>query len=160
MPAKFRIKQYKAGGIYHIYNRGLDGRSVCDDETDFVTFEKLLRQYLTGTQVEDDRYKSDKPSIVLRKQRMSLTGQIEMVAYCLMPDHIHLLVRQKTADAITKLMRRVMTAYVMAYNLRHKRRGPLFEMAYRAVLVDTEEKALHLTRWIHLNPVVRSVVRL
>lgn len=161
MPVKFRNKSYVGGGIYHIYNRGLDGREIFSDEKDYALFLELVSRYVSVVaEKTEGMFKGDKPSVVERKKRMNLTDVVQVLAYCLMPDHFHLVVRQERERGITDLMRRVLTGYVMEYNRRHRRRGPLFESAYRAVLVEGEEKAAHVVRWVHLNPAVRSVVRL
>lgn len=160
MPIKYRIKDYKANSYYHIYNKGIDGRKVFEDEADYLHFEKLLKQYTTPFTVgEKGPYKSLKPSTVTRMQEMNLHNEAKVVAYCLMPDHFHLLIHQTTEDGITKLMRRINTGYVMVFNKKHSRSGPLFETNYRAVLIQDTEQLLHMTRFIHLNPVSRIVRR-
>jgi putative transposase len=160
MPCKNRVKDYLNGAIYHIYNRGLDGREIFKDDEDFEFFRTVLKKYLnTFSEEGDGRYKTDRPYIKRHKREMNLAGEIEMLAYCLMPDHYHLLVRQKQADGITKLMRRVMTNYVMYYNRKYKRNGNLFENIYRAVIVPEDIRLVELSKHIHLNPVARVVRR-
>jgi putative transposase len=160
MPVKNKIKEYKSGGVYHVYNRGLDGREIFKEPGDYGFFEKLLERYVGG-RVSEERpgFKPDRPSVVAYKQSMSLVGVVEVVAYCLMPTHYHLVVWQKDQEGMTKLMRRLMTGYVMYYNQKYKRSGPLLENVYRAVVVPEGETLVHLTRMVHLNPVARSVVR-
>src|SRR3989344_2202767 len=136
MPVKYRIKEYKSDSYYHIYNRGLDGREVFSDAKDYEKYVGILRGYVNGgPEDRESIYKVDRPSVRLRKQEMSLTGEVSLAAYCLMPDHVHLVVWQKTRDGITRLMRRLNTAYVMYFNGKHGRHGPLFETVYRAALV-------------------------
>lgn len=160
MPVKNKLKEYKMGGIYHIYNRGLDEREIFKETGDYLFFEKLLERYVGGA-LDEERpgFKPDRPSIIKYKQKMILKGKIDVVAYCLMPTHYHLVVRQQDKEGMTKLMRRLMTGYVMYFNRKYKRSGPLLENVYRAVLVPDGEALLHLTRMVHLNPVARSVVR-
>jgi putative transposase len=160
MPAKNKLKIYKEGGIYHIYNRGLDGREIFKEQGDYLYFEKLLERYV-GAQTSEERpgFKLDRPSVVRHRQEMSLYGFVDVVAYCLMPTHYHLVLRQRDREGMTRLMRRLMTGYVMYYNQKYRRSGPLLENVYRAVVVPDGETLLHLTRMVHLNPVARSVVR-
>jgi putative transposase len=160
MPVKNRVKVYKCGGIYHIYNKGIDGREVFKSEEDMDWFISVLRRYLDQERQPDDkRYKSERPYLRRHREDMNLKGKVDLLTYCLMPDHIHLLVRQQSAEGITQLMRRVMTNYVMYFNKKYKRSGVLFENVYRAVLLPDERVVAELSRYLHLNPVARVVKR-
>lgn len=154
MPAKNRVKKYVEGGYYHIYNRGIEGREIFSDEQDYKTFLLTLKRYLELYSGETrEGFKKDRPSILTHKQEMSLDSEVILLAYCLMPNHFHLLVKQKIGDGITKLMRRVCTNYSMYFNRKYERRGGLFESVYKAVAVSSEEQLINLSRYIHLNPV-------
>ncbi len=160
MPIKNRTKQYKEGAIYHIYNRGIDGREVFKDEQDYQFFTDCLKNYLLiESAYGGGRYKSDRPYLLRRRRAMNLNGEIEMLSYCLLLDHFHLLVYQGIRDGITKFMRRVMTRYVMYFNRKYKRRGVLFENVYRAVSVGRPELVLGLSKFIHMNPAPKVVKR-
>lgn len=160
MPAKFRNKEFVSGGYYHIYNRGIDGRVIFSDENDYLFYEQLMSRYLSAEEEGlDMRFKPVKPSVAERRKEMNLMGDLELVAYCLMPDHFHLLLKQVKDGGITKFMRRLNTGYVMYYNNRHNRNGPLFENIYRGVRVDGEKQVLEMAKFIHNNPVVRVVKR-
>lgn len=160
MPVKNRNKIFKPETVYHIYNRGIDGREVFSTDDDYEYFKSILELYLLGPRrIGETRFKEDKPSVIAKKEKMNLKSEVEMLAYCLMPDHFHFMLKQKTKDGITKFMRRVFTKYVMYYNRKLKRHGPLFENIYRGIEVDGREAQLHLSRFIHLNPVIRKVRR-
>jgi putative transposase len=160
MPSRNRVKLYLNGTIYHIYNRGIDSREIFREGEDYEFFQGILKRYL-GKYTEEisDRYKAERPYIRKHKQEMNLKQEIDLLTYCLLPDHFHLLVRQRKADGITKLMRRVMTNYVMYFNKKYKRKGNLFENVYRAVIVPEDTNLVELTCYIHLNPVARVVRR-
>ncbi len=162
MPAKFRKKDYIPGGVYHIYNRGLDGREVFRDSEDFVFFEKVMERYLSFDLGNEERtgFKLDKPSLVKRRRQMSLYRRISMIAYCLMPNHVHFVLKQIEERGITDFVRRVMTTYVMYFNNKYKRSGVLFESVYKAVIVADIGILPALTKMIHLNPVNRTVVKI
>jgi len=83
---------------------------------------------------------------------------VRILAYCLMPTHVHLLVEQLEDKGISRFINLVLKSYSAYFNLKHKRRGPLWEGRFKNVLVDTDDKFLHLTRYIHLNPVSASIV--
>ncbi len=159
MPVKFRKKIYKTQTYYYIYNKGIDSRDIFVESGDYDFFVGLLRRYTT--RFEDKTaigYKTLKPSLAAKKQSMNLTGDVQVVAYCLLPNRFHLLLRQESVDGIVKCMRRVITAYVMYFNKKYKRRGSLFESAYRGRHVD-EDLVVTLTKFIHLVPVSRTVRR-
>ncbi len=160
MPVKYRIKDYKKGEYYHIYNRGIDGRVVFESDSDYRQFERMMELYLIGPQHDElSRFKLPKPSERLHMEEMCLKEEVQLYAYCLMPNHFHLLLKQESGNGIVKFMRRLMTGYVMRFNKAHGRSGPLFETTYRAVSVSGEEALLHMTRFIHRNPVTRIVKR-
>ena len=83
---------------------------------------------------------------------------VEMLAYCFMPTHIHLVLKQLRPGGISKFINVVLKSYSKYFNVRYKRKGPLWEGRFRSVLVETDEQFLHLTRYVHLNPVSISLV--
>ncbi len=140
MPSRNTIKQYQEGGYYHIYNRGVEKRDIFMDDQDYRVFLGYLKLYLDP----DQKKRPD--------NLPELSKEIDLLAYCLMPNHFHLLVRQNTAEGITKLMKSIGTKYAMYFNTRHNRVGSLFQGTYKAVLAESDEQIMHLTRYIHLNP--------
>ncbi len=139
MPAKNTLKAYIENGYYHLYNRGADKRIIFKEENDYLTFLHLLKNYL-----------SRNPPSPFSKR--SLYGRIELFAYCLMPNHFHLLVKQVDKNAIADFIHRLFTAYSMYFNKKYRRSGTLFESRYKASLIDRNEYLLHLSRYLHQNP--------
>lgn len=149
MPRKNSLKIYVEGGYYHIYNRGVEKRNIFLDERDYKVFLHFLKTYLSPPLPKEE--------LARRRPKIGATpktvhGIIDLLTYCLMPNHFHLLVKQKARDGISQLMNRVGTNYGMYFNKRYDRVGPLFQGVYKAVLVDNESQFLHLSRYIHLNP--------
>lgn len=142
MPAKNRIKIYAADAYYHVYNRGVEKRIIFCDRKDFAVFFSLLKRYLGGDGQVDTN----------GRPYRDLSAEIELVAYCLMPNHFHLLLYQLDPVAITDLMRRVETSYTMYFNKRYQRVGPLFQGCYKAALLTTEPYLIDISRYIHRNP--------
>jgi len=160
MARKNTRKKFVENSFYHIYNRGIEGREIFLEPEDYNVFLANLKRYLAPVAVEARAgYKPDKPSVVSYKQQMNLHGQVTLLAYCLMPNHFHLLVRQSIPRGITALMRRVCVNYCMYFNRKYDRQGSLFESIYKAVLIEDEPQLLHLTRYIHLNPISLKVSR-
>ena len=143
MPSLNSLKTYVPESFYHVYNRGVDKRPIFRDEQDYRFFIKLLRKYM------DPSYQSKANEII----RPSFSNSIELLAYCLMPNHFHLLIYLKNnTDDAERLFRGIMTAYVMYFNHKYRRVGPLFQGRYKASPVNDDNYLLHISRYIHLNP--------
>jgi putative transposase len=156
MPAKNTIRNFDADAMYHVYNRGNNKRQIFFDKRDYEVFLSFLKYALLSEEAEkaDDvvnrRFISDAKQFNLR--RLKLSGKLELVAFCLMPNHFHLLLYQYDKTAITKLMQSVSTGYVMYFNHRYGTTGGLFQSRYRSVQVGYESYWQHISRYIHLNP--------
>ena len=93
----------------------------------------------------------DKAKAVRLLRMNNFVDEIELLAYCLMPNHFHLLIRQNEARSIEKFMKSLLTRYVQYFNHRYDRVGGLFQDIYKAVMVKSEEQLLWLSRYIHRN---------
>ena len=142
MPSKYTIRFYVENGIYHVYNRGVDKRTIFEDTQDYKLFLSYLKRYLT-----------EPTSEVGPHWKKGLHMQIELLAYCLMGNHFHLLVKQNSKTALTTFMRCLSNSYTKYFNQKYDRVGPLLQGKFKAILVDKDNYLLHLTRYIHLNPV-------
>lgn len=151
MTAKNAIKIYVENAYYHIYNRGVESRNIFADTQDHKVFLHFLKRYLTEPQKLPDQVRPG--------WRADLFDKISLIAYCLMPNHFHLMVKQSVKEGIIEFMRALSNSYVRYFNEKYKRVGPLFQGRYKAVLVETEPYLLHLTRYIHLNPLDLGEVR-
>ncbi|MBI4035255.1 MAG: transposase, partial [Candidatus Chisholmbacteria bacterium] len=156
MPAKNVIKTYIENGFYHVYNRGVNKRSIFKDQLDYRVFLGFLKSYLSPP----PNRKQLKHLITMKgysfhgvpHQHKNYSQEISLFSYCLIPNHFHLLIKQVSKNSIEKFMRSLATRYVIYFNRRHGRLGPLFQNTYKAVLVDEEAYLLHLTAYIHRNP--------
>ena len=148
MPSKHSIKEYEAGAYYHIYNRGVEKRTVFLDDADFKTFLGYLRLYLTDPNLPGDSRKV-RP---LSKPVKNYQGNIHLLSYCLMPNHFHLFIRQTSQDGMSHFMRSLMSEYVRYFNTKYDRVGSLFQGPYKAVKVESENQWLYLSKYIHRNP--------
>lgn len=84
---------------------------------------------------------------------------VEVVCFCLMPNHYHFVLKQLKDSGIETFTRRFQNSYAKYYNIKHKRAGPLFENRFRAVLVEDRNQLIHLSRYIHLNPYASFLVK-
>lgn len=168
MPSRNSVKLYIENSYYHIYNRGVDKRTIFVDHKDYSVFLGLLKRYLLPSPTEDqlsqynhhDRhYKVGPRNIKKVRYRTDLHEKIQLISYCLMPNHFHLMIKQTTKEAITDIMRALSNSYVIYFNTKYDRTGPLFSGRYKAVLVEEDSYLLHLTRYIHLNPLDLNYTR-
>ncbi len=148
MPSKHSIKEYEPGAYYHIYNRGVEKRIVFLDDADYKTFLGYLRLYLTEPNLSGVSRKTRPPSLPIK----NYTGNISLLAYCLMPNHFHLFVRQADIDGINHFMRSLMSEYVRYFNKKYDRVGSLFQGPYKAIKIESEEQWIYLSKYIHRNP--------
>ncbi len=157
MPARNSIKQYVDNGYYHIYNRGVEKRLIFLDEQDYAVFLSYFKEYLLPKD-EKELYKrlSDPTTSYKEKDRIlkllrlnNFYEEVTLLTYCLMPNHFHFFVKQKSSDSIDRFMNSLGTRYTMYFNKKYKRVGPLYQGVYKAVQVLSEEQFIYLTRYIH-----------
>lgn len=161
MPAKNSVKPYIQNGYYHIYNRGVEKRKIFLDKQDYSVFLSYLKTYLMPKDINDMQERLSNPEIgwkerdsFLRLIRLNnFHDEISLLAYCLMPNHFHLLIKQTSSTAIDTFINSLCTRYVMFFNKKYKRVGSLYQDVYKAVLVKRDEQLLHLSAYIHRNPI-------
>lgn len=156
MPAKNTVKIYAADTVYHIYNRGVEKRTIFTDDYDYKVFLNCLKEALLSPEklAQTPKTLSLQGSSLqmVVKPAKNFAREISLLAYCLMPNHFHLLVRQTEDRAIDSFMRSIGTRYAIHFNKRHKRVGHLFQGIYKAAMITDEPYYLHITRYIHRNP--------
>ncbi|MFH1353807.1 MAG: transposase [bacterium] len=152
----FRYDDLAPGEIYHICTRGVNKRTIFHKKSDYTRFYDLLIHCLQQGPIRSfsiaKRFK-EKPTL----PRAGM-GLIDLLAFCPMPNHIHLLVKENKRGGTSLYMQRLLVSYTKYFNIRHKRTGPLYTSRFLAVLVDKDEQLLHVSRYIHLNPYVAHIV--
>ena len=142
MPSRNVIKDYVEDSYYHVYNRGVRKQPIFLDDQDYGVFLGLLKRYLSQST----------PKQLNHSNYPSYRGQVELLTYCLMPNHFHLLIYQKDKNGMKQLLKSVSVSYSMYFNKRYKHVGALFQQRYRAVRIVSDPQLLHISRYIHLNP--------
>lgn len=139
---------------YHIFSRSIAKFVIFNDSGDYLRFIELITLYRYKD--FNYRYSAFKEMTDENQQTVisSLGGEyhVEIISFCLMPTHFHLLLKQNLDNGITNFMSRILNSYTRYFNAKHHRKGPLWEGHFKNVNVSTDEQMIHLTRYIHLNP--------
>ncbi|MBN1794645.1 MAG: transposase [Candidatus Omnitrophica bacterium] len=151
------------GNVYHVYSKSIAGFKIFNSEEDFTRVIEGLQYYQRAGILPSFSYYKEMPELsgvqhekyFNRRARHRL---VDIVAYCIMPTHIHFILKQLQPFGVTLVMKKLLNSYTKYFNMRHRRKGPLWEGRFKAVLVKTDEQLLHLTRYIHLNPVTAELV--
>lgn len=152
----YRYDDFAPGEVYHLCTRGIDHKTILRDKADHERFLALLLHCLPqGTIRSYSIAKRRKDDI-----RLTLAGEglIDLLGYCLMSNHVHLLIKENTEGGTSLYMQRLLNSYAKYFNIRYTRSGPLFTGRFKAVLVDDDDQLLHVSRYIHLNPYVAHMV--
>jgi putative transposase len=128
----YRRIPLQAGNFYHIYNRGNNRQNIFFEYENYIHFLRLMRKHL-------------------------VTKGVDILAYCLMPNHYHFLVYLRD-DNLSEAMQAFSVAYTKAINKRLDRSGALFQGRFQSVHVNEPNYLIHLSRYIHLNPVTAGFV--
>lgn len=164
MPSKNVTKIYLQNSYYHIYNRGVEKRLLFEDKQDYLVFLSYLKDYLLPKDKDilvqllaDPKTPRNEKQKVLKLLRLNnFHNRITLVAYCLMLNHFHLLIKQKDKLAMDQFMNSLCTRYTMYFNRKYKRVGRLYQDVYKAVLIESEAQLLHLSRYIHKQAIVQG----
>lgn len=149
MPAKNRVKLYVENGYYHLYNRGVAKNNIFLSSLDYGVFLSYLKEYLSPFIPPTEEEIADQGRVYFRKNYYS---KIKLMAFVLMPNHFHFLLKQSEIRAIEGFMRSLITRYCGYFNRHYKRVGHLFQDNYKGILIGQENYFLWLSRYIHLNP--------
>lgn len=121
-------RYFQKDSYYHVYNRGTRKQNIFIQKRDYERFLERLKEY-------KDKF------------------EISILAYCLMPNHFHILLKQETDTPITFFMLRLGTSYAKYFNIKYDQVGSLFQGRFKTKLIDSDEYLLHVSRYIHRNPI-------
>lgn len=151
------------GEIYHVFNRGIDHRPTFTTRgelgraIDVITYYRFvsppmrLSKFLKVSNEERD--------IIMSKMFTKGEKLIDILSFCLMPNHFHFLLKQIANNGISRFASNLENSYTRYFNTRHERTGPLFLDQFKAVRIETDEQLLHVSRYIYLNPYTSYVVK-
>ncbi|MBI2450905.1 MAG: transposase [Parcubacteria group bacterium] len=138
--------KFTEGKIYHIYNRGVEKRDIFLDDKDYFRFIHDLFEFNDEKPALNSYYEA-KPRKIEKRKLL-----VEILVFTLMPNHFHLLLRQRQDNGIANFMHKLGGGYTMYFNQKYERTGSLFQGTFKAVLVEKDAQFLHIPDYIHLNP--------
>jgi putative transposase len=143
--------------FYHVYNRGTDKRTIFLDDQDFNRFLQSMIEFNVSDPIGSlyqNSFRKNKLRGSASKSRSKDEKDeqlVEIIVYCLNPNHYHFLLRQVAKKGIEKFMQRLGTGYTMYFNHKYERTGTLFQGRFKAIHVDTNEYLLHVSAYVNLN---------
>jgi len=140
--------------IYHVILRGVDNSKIFRTENDYWRAIFSLYEFNTSIPIEIRIQRKKRQQAKNGGQTSDERKQlVEILVFCLMPNHIHLLLRQKINNGITQFMRKFGTGYAYYFNKKHNRKGHLFQGKFRAIHIDSDNQLKVAFVYIHTNPI-------
>lgn len=146
--------------VYHVLTKSIAGYKIFNDDEDFERILDVIEYYACSSPpCKFSLYIKLKNENKLDMISFSPGNKfVKIIAYCIMPTHIHLIVVPQKDNILSRYMNIVLRSYTGYFNNKYKRKGPLWESRFKVVTVHNDEQLLHLTRYIHLNPVTAYLV--
>ncbi len=158
----YRFVKFFTGEIYHVFNRSVARQPIFPKERDYQRALELI-----------DFYRFNKPQLRFSQYNLLPFSQredfmdrlytketmVEIIAFCIMPNHIHFLLRQKIDNGIPTFMRVFQNSYAKYFNTKNKRSGALFQSMFKGVRIEDDDQFVHVARYIHLNPLTSFVLQ-
>jgi len=149
--------------IYHVFNRGIMKLPIYLMPSDYLRFLELIAYYRfsnTPTSYSDlKKFSIEKRNQILEELKKKNMLQVEIFAYCLMPNHFHFVVKQINKNGISTFMSNILNGYTKYFNIKNNRIGPLYQSSFKVVRIETDEQFLHTCRYVHLNPSTSFLVK-
>lgn len=158
----YRVTPLVNEEYYHVYNRGAASQPTYSSKKDYERFFLALTYYRFDVPFKLSHLlqipQSDRKNVISGLEK-SGHKDVDIAAFALMPNHFHILLQQKAGGGISRFMKKITDSYTRYFNTKHERVGSLFQGAFKTVHIETDEQLVHLSRYIHLNPLVSFIVR-
>jgi len=145
------------GEHYHIFNRGVEKRIIFEDAREYNHFLEVIQFYQRNHRFRFSRLRRKERQKVIANKTGELL--IEILCYCLMPNHFHFLIKQVAEKGIETFLQRITNSYSHYFNIKHDRVGPLFQGKFRSIRIENTAQLIHVSRYIHINPVTAYIVK-
>ena len=145
--------------LYHVFTKSIEGYRIFRSNKNYERMVELMKYYIYyNPHIKFSKYirlknKQKVLEEIKRKKRL-----VDIVAYCIMPTHLHFILIQLVDMGISIYMKNLLNSYTRYFNVNNNRKGPLWQGRFKNVLVKNDEYLLHLTRYIHLNPTSAGLV--
>ena len=140
--------------VYHITSRSIAEFKIMNSKLEFHRMMSLIEYYRT----EDSNLPFSVKSLRQKRDRERGRRKVQIIAYCLMQTHVHFVLKELRDGGICDFVGKIKNGYAKYFNARHNRKGPLWEGPFVRVLVENDDQLMHVTRYIHLNPVTAYYV--
>lgn len=164
--AMYRADPLENDEVYHVMNKSIAGYKIFSNEKDYQRFLQGLRYFSIDEplpKLSEFLERSDVNQIgferCLQEYFDNAKQCIQIIAYCLMPTHFHLIVKQLRNNGISSTISKMSNSYARYLNTKIKRHGPLWMGRFKSVLIVSDEQLLHVTRYLHLNPTTANLVK-
>ncbi len=145
--------------LYHVFTKSIEGYKIFRSDKDYKRMVELMKFYsYHNPYMKFSTYLKLKNKDKAIKKLESKGFVVNIVAYCIMPTHLHLILVQLVDRGISIYMQNLLNSYTRYFNVNNKRKGPLWQGRFKSVLIENDEYLLHLTRYIHLNPTSAGLV--
>lgn len=147
---------------YHIFNKTVGSQRIFEDSYNCKSFLRRITYYrssITSVSLSTaDKLPSKTNDRIWRLVGLKKYFKIDLIAYCLMPTHYHLLLRQSQEKGISQFISDTINSFTRHINVKHQRKGPIFLTKFKAVRIHNREQLMHVSRYIHLNPYSSTIV--
>lgn len=143
--------------FYHVFNRGVEKRNIFSQEWDYKRFVKTFYYYqFLGPKVSFSKFSKSAFNLFKALPENKI---VEIICYCLMPNHFHFLIKQLKENGVSNFIGQLSNSYTKYFNIKYDRVGSLLQGPFKAVRIGTDEQLVHVSRYIHMNPVVSGLVK-
>lgn len=152
-----------SGEIYHIFNRSIAQQPIFASIYDYQRAAEVFKFYIYDKPPLRfsfySRLPKDQKSKFIEELVKSSKALVEVLCFCLMPNHLHFLLKNLSDNGINKFMSNFQNSYAKFFNTKTGRTGSLFQQNFKAVRIETDEQLIHVSRYIHLNPITAYLVK-
>jgi putative transposase len=155
------MRYFAVSSFYHVFTKSIAGYKVFNSNKSYERITAAMEYYsYKNIPVKFSSYILKKEKTRKKFDEISKNSDklIDIIAYCIMPTHIHLLLTPLKENGISVYMKNLLNSYSRYFNTRNNRKGPLWQGRFKDVIVENDEQLLHLTRYIHLNPTTSGIV--
>ncbi|MFH1826935.1 MAG: transposase [bacterium] len=147
------------GGIYHVFSKTIDKKIVFKEKEVCLELLGSIKHYRSDDlTLSYSRFKEIKQNNKLILEQKPSTQRLEILSFCLMPNHYHLLLKQKKTNGLRRFMADILNSFTRHYNIKTKRKGSVFLTPFRSRQIVSNEQFIHTSRYIHLNPYSAKMV--